>query len=37
MTVDKAKALTATVDGKTDYLCGERCRASFLGDAAHLH
>jgi uncharacterized membrane protein YraQ (UPF0718 family)/YHS domain-containing protein len=37
MTVDKAKALTATVDGKTYYFCGEHCRASFLGEAAHLH
>ena len=37
MTVDKAKALTATVDGKTYYFCGEHCRHSFLGEAAHLH
>jgi YHS domain-containing protein len=37
MTVDKAKALTATVDGKTHYFCGEHCRHSFLGEAAHLH
>jgi uncharacterized membrane protein YraQ (UPF0718 family)/YHS domain-containing protein len=48
MTVDRAKALSATVDGKTYYFCGEGCRAAFLAEpakflgepahpAAHLH
>jgi uncharacterized membrane protein YraQ (UPF0718 family)/YHS domain-containing protein len=49
MTVDRAKALTAMVDGKTYYFCGEGCRATFVAEpgkfrgeprahpAAHLH
>ncbi len=29
MTVDRAKALTATVGGETHYFCSERCREAF--------
>lgn len=37
MTVDRDKALTAAVDGKTEYFCSEHCRHTFLaaGEAAH--
>ena len=34
MTVDRAKALTATVSGKTYYFCSSGCLASFKRDRA---
>ena len=34
MTVDPATALHAERDGKTFYLCSERCRAKFLSTPA---
>jgi uncharacterized protein len=32
MTVDRAKAVTATVDGRTHHFCSEECRDAFLAE-----
>jgi YHS domain-containing protein len=42
MTVDRTKALSATVDGQTHYFCSEHCRAAYLAEspepvAVHHH
>jgi len=34
MTVDRAKGLTATVDGRTHYFCSEACRDRFVSERA---
>jgi uncharacterized membrane protein YraQ (UPF0718 family)/YHS domain-containing protein len=34
MTVDRSKALTATVGGRTNYFCSEGCRSRFLAERA---
>jgi len=34
MTVDRAKALTATVEGRPHYFCSEECRQRFLSERA---
>ena len=35
MTVDRATAVTATVDGHTHYFCSEGCRDAFLAQRTH--